>query len=124
MKHVDVCLTFFIAISGFCVADVTKLSTEDRKMLQGASRFREVHSTRDLPREIVALCTYDTDKMADPGQKWNATDSIIDSTLPGKRLIWAGIGNGYCVVHYERGGIAHTYHIVVAKLTNHPRNRN
>jgi hypothetical protein len=56
--------------------------------------------------------------MADPGQKWNATDSIIDPTLPGKRLIWAGLGDGYYIIHYERGGIAHSYHILVARLTN------
>jgi hypothetical protein len=31
-------------------------------------------------------------KLADPGQKWNATDAIIDPTLPGKRLIWAAGG--------------------------------
>ena len=55
---------------------------------------------------------------AEPGGKWNATDSIIDPSLPGKRLIWAAIGGDYYVVHYERGGIAHTYHILVANLAN------
>ena len=56
-------------------------------------------------------------KLADPGQKWNATDAIIDTTLPRKRLIWAAVGGDYYVVHYERGGIAHTFHLLVAKLT-------
>jgi hypothetical protein len=56
-------------------------------------------------------------KLAEPGQKWNATDAISDPTLPGKRLIWAAVGGEYYVVHYERGGIAHTFHILVAKLT-------
>jgi len=115
-KHIGVCLLFTIAIPSFCCADVTKLSTDDRKILRDASQFEEVHSTRDLPPGIAALCTGENGKMADPGQKWNATDSIIDPTLPGKRLIWAGVGDGYYVVHYERGGIAHTFHILVAKL--------
>jgi hypothetical protein len=44
------------------------------------------------------------------------TDAIIDPALPGKRLIWAAVGGDYYVVHYERGGIAHTFHIMVAKL--------
>jgi hypothetical protein len=30
----------------------------------------------------------------------------------------SGVGDEYYVVHYERGGIAHSYHILVAKLTN------
>jgi hypothetical protein len=37
-------------------------------------------------------------------------------TLPGKRLIWAAVGGEYYVVHYERGGIAHSFHVLVAKL--------
>jgi hypothetical protein len=56
-------------------------------------------------------------KLAEPGQKWNATCVITDPTLPGKRFIWAVVGSEYYVVHYERGGIAHTFHILVAKLT-------
>ena len=86
-------------------------------MLQDSSRFHEVHSTGDLPSAIVALCAGDDGKIAEPGQNWNATDAITDPTLPSKRLIWAAIGGDYYVVHYERGGIAHTYHILVAKLT-------
>jgi hypothetical protein len=41
----------------------------------------------------------------------------MDPTLPGKRLIWAAIGGEYYVVHYERGGIDHSFHILVVKLT-------
>ncbi len=40
----------------------------------------------------------------------------MDATLPGERLIWAVVGGDYYVVHYERGGIAQTFHILVAKL--------
>lgn len=64
----------------------------------------------------MALYADDKGKLAEPGEKWNATDAIIDPTLPGKRLIWAAVGTDYYVVHYERGGIAHTFHVVVAKL--------
>ena len=81
---------------------------------EDSSRFHEVHSTSDLPPAIVTLYG---GKIAEPGGKWNATDSIIDPTLPGKRLIWAAVGGDYYVIHYERGGIAHTYHILVAKVT-------
>jgi hypothetical protein len=84
--------------------------------LQDSPRFHKVHSTNDLPAAIVTLCAEDG-RLAEPGQKWNATDAIMDPTLAGKRLIWAAIGGPYYIVHYERGGIAHTFHVLVAKLT-------
>src|SRR5437867_6734347 len=118
MKHIRLYLLFAVAIQSLCWGDVTKLSTEDRKTLEGASRFQEIHSTSDLPAAILALCDGGGDgRLAEPGQKWNATDVITDPTLPGKRLIWGAVGGECYVVHYERGGIAHTYHILVAKLT-------
>jgi hypothetical protein len=109
-------LLFAVSIPSLCFADVTKLSPEDRKALQEASRFHEVYSTSDLLPAIVALCAGDNGKIADPGQKWNATDAIIDPTLPGKRLIWGAAEGEYYVIHYERGGIAHTFHVLVAKM--------
>jgi len=96
--------------------EVTKLSAENRSALQDASRFHEVHSVKGLPPAIVALCAGNKDKLADPGQNWNVTDAVTDPALPGKRLIWAAVDGEYDVVHYERGGIAHTFHILVAKL--------
>ena len=116
MKHITFCTVFMVVVQSLCCADVTKLSAEDRKVLQDSSSFREVHSTSDLPSPIVAVCAGDKNKLAEPGGKWNATDSIIDPTLPGKRLIWVAIGRDYHVVHYERGGIAHTFHVLIAKL--------
>jgi hypothetical protein len=95
---------------------VTKLSAADRKVLQNSPAFHEIHFTSDLPLPVVTLCAGDKNNLAEPGGKWNATDVVMDTTLPGKRLIWAAVGGDYYVVHYERGGIAHTFHILVAKL--------
>jgi len=118
MRHFSLFLLFLLAIQSLCYADATKLPAEDRKALLDTSRFHEVHSTNDLPPAILALCDGVSDgKLAEPGQKWNATDVITDPTLPGKRLIWAAVGGEYYVVHYERGGIAHTFHVLVATLT-------
>jgi hypothetical protein len=108
MKNIGVYLLFAIAIQNLCYAEITKLSADNRSVLQDSARFHEVHSTSDLPAAIVALCTGGNSRLAEPGQKWNATDAIIDPTLPGKRLIWAAVGGDYYVIHYERGGIAHT----------------
>ena len=113
MKQVWLYVLFAVGVQSVRCAAATKLSAEDRKILQDSGRFHEVHSTSDLPAAIVTLCGT---KIADPGQKWNATDAILDPTLPGKRLIWAAVDGDYYVVHYERGGIAHTFHLLVAKL--------
>jgi hypothetical protein len=115
MKRISVFI-FFVAIQGLCYADVTKLPAEDRSMLLVSSRFHKVHSTSELPSTNVALCTGGKARLAEPGQNWNPTDVVTDPTLPGKRLIWAAVGGEYYVVHYERGGIAHTFHILVATL--------
>ena len=116
IKHINLCVLFTATIQGLCYADVTKLAEEDRKVLQDSSRFHEIHATSDLPPAIVALCAGDNGRIAEPGQNWNATCVITDPTLPGKRLIWGAVGAEYYVVHYERGGIEHSFHILVAKL--------
>jgi len=84
MKRLSLYLLFTAAIQSLCCADVTKLPAEDRKALLDASRFHEVHSTKDLPPAVVALCVDDKGKLAEPGQNWNATDAITDPTLPWK----------------------------------------
>jgi hypothetical protein len=117
MKRITICFLLTLTSQVLCVADITKLPNEHRKVLEDSSRFREVHATTNLPRAIVALCADDRGKLAEPGQKWQATDVITDPALPRKRLIWAATADELYVVHYERGGIGHSYHILVATLT-------
>jgi hypothetical protein len=118
MKNINVYMLLAISVQISCFADMIRLSPQDRSVLQDSTRFQEVHSTKNLPAAVVALCTNNADKLAEPGEKWNSTDAVSDSTLPAKRLIWAATGGEYYIVHFERGGIAHTYHILVAKLAN------
>ena len=129
MKYFSFYMLFAVAIQSLCYTDSTKFATanpsgrtagglpaEDRKALLDASLFHELHSTKDLPPAVVALCADDNGKLADPGQNWNVTDATMDPTLPWKRLIWAAAGSDYYVMHYERGGIDHSFHILVARL--------
>ena len=118
MKSIGFYLLCTVSTYGVFCGDVTKLSAEDHGALGNALRFHEVHSTSDLPPTVVALCTNGVGKLAEPGEKWNATDAITDPTLPAKRLIWAAVGGKRYVVHFERGGIAHSYHILIVSLTN------
>src|SRR5262245_16401264 len=117
-NHISFHVLFAVAVASLCFADVTRLSSQDRGVLQESLRFHEVYSTSDLPAAVVALCTNGVGNLAEPGGKWNVTDAISDPTLSAKRLIWAAIGGEYYVVHFERGGIAHTFHILVGKLAN------
>jgi len=55
----------------------------------------------------------DTLHMAAAGKPWNVSDAITDPSLPGRRLIQAAVGERYAVVHYETGGVAHSFAVVV-----------
>ena len=105
-----------MAVQIICCADVTKLPAGDQKVLNDVSRFHEIHAATNLPPAVFALCADSSGRLAEPGGKWEATDAILDATLPRKRLIWAVTDGDYYVVHYERGGRGHSFHILVAKL--------
>ena len=47
--------------------------------------------------------------MADPGERFEATDVILDRTLPRRRLVFGGFAQNHAFIHYEQGGIAQTY---------------
>ena len=116
MTRLLICLLAVLSVQRFCFADVTKLSAERLKALRDFDRYREISAATNLPPPIYALCADDKGRIADPGRKWNSTDVSVDEKLPRKRLIWAVLNGPYYVVHYERGGIDHSFHILVAKL--------
>jgi hypothetical protein len=80
-------------------------------MLRASTKFTQ---PRICHPPLSRLCVDDNGKLADPGQNWNATDAVTDPTLPWKRPIWAAVGSDYYIVHYERRGIDHSFHILVA----------
>jgi len=54
--------------------------------------------------------------MANPGEKWQATDYILEGNLPWRRLIFAGTSERYVLLYYERGGIAISFHLVLFQI--------
>lgn len=50
-------------------------------------------------------------KMSDPGGPFSATDVPVPGA-PGRRLVFAACDAQLCLLHYERGGIAHFYEIL------------
>jgi len=80
-------------------------------------RFQIVTSIRGLPLgvrdELQTLFGSQTLDIADPGAQFQVTDGIVDPKLPSRRLVAAGCSTEYCLVYYERGGIAHTWHVAL-----------
>jgi hypothetical protein len=55
--------------------------------------------------------------IAEPGAEFQATDVIVKPGLPTRRLVAAGCSTDHCLVYYERGGIAHTWQVVLFHWT-------
>ena len=87
-------------------------------------RFGIVTSIRGLPlgvrnrlQELFgSQQTLDID-IAEPGAEFQVTDVIVTPQLPIRRLVAAGCTIEYCLVYYERGGIAHTWHVALFHWT-------
>jgi hypothetical protein len=58
--------------------------------------------------------------LANPGQKYQVTDVVVDRSLPRRRLIFAGVQGDEWFVHYELGGYGHSYCVLL--FTVDPRN--
>jgi hypothetical protein len=86
------------------------------------SALKEIDRFTALPPAIVAgQFTVDGVsakgwQMAEPGGKFSATDVPVPGA-PGRRLIFAGCSAQLCLLHYERGGIAHFYEILALAST-------
>ena len=59
--------------------------------------------------------------LANPGQKYQVTDVVVDRGLPRRRLVFAGVRGDEWLVHYELGGIGHSYCVLLFKVD--PQNR-
>lgn len=84
-------------------------------------QFQLVTSIRGLPlgvrEELQTLFRSNFLDIADPGAAFRATDVISDPNLPTRRLAMAACSIDHCVVYYERGGIAHTWQVMLLHWT-------
>ena len=84
-------------------------------------RLEIVTSIRGLPlgvREALqALFGSESLDIAEPGAEFQATDDVGARKLPIRRLVAAGCSTDYCLVYYERGGIAHTWQVALFHWT-------
>jgi hypothetical protein len=77
--------------------------------------FRPLEGKTEIPPAVLVLCSDLHGRMADIGQRWEATDVITNDTLPRKRLIWAAVYQDYYLVRYEKGGRGHRLHVLLAQ---------
>src|SRR5215213_4274578 len=85
-------------------------------------RLGIVTSIRGLPlgvrEELQMLFGSGTLDIADPGAEFQTTGVAVDRQLPIRRLVAAGCSADFhCLVYYERGGIAPTWHVILFHWT-------
>jgi len=83
-------------------------------------RFGIVTSVRGLPLgvrdELQTLFRSAVLDIADPGAAFRAT-GVMEPDLPTRRLVMAACSIDRCLVYYERGGNAHTWHVALFHWT-------
>lgn len=72
-----------------------------------------IKSVRLLPKSVRSRIP----KMSNPRGPFDAGDVSLFFDTPRRRLIFGGISDGYCLVHYEYGGIAHGYRTALFALS-------
>jgi hypothetical protein len=106
--------------AGSQATDAGALSGALRAHLQD-ERFGIVTSIRGLPLGVrdglQTLFGSQTLDIAEPAAEFQATDVIGNPKLPIRRLVAAGCTIDYCLVYYERGGVAHTWHVALFHWT-------
>lgn len=81
--------------------------------------FQIVKDFKSLPHPVVMEFTESGGSrltIANPGEKFEATDVIWDASLPRRRLLFAGVSERKSFVLYEQGGIGLFYVLALFKL--------
>jgi hypothetical protein len=121
MRNTRLLFVFAVGVS-LCAAVGAGSQTAAPAALSGTlrdrvkdERFGIVTSIRGLPLgvrdELQRLFGSQTLDIADPGAEFQTTDIVVDPKLPTRRLVAAGCTIEYCLVYYERGGRARTWHV-------------
>ena len=83
-------------------------------------RFQLVTSIRGMPIGVrdglQTLFGSETLDIAESSEAFQA-DDIVHPALKSRRLVAAWCTIEYCLVHYERGGAAHTWHVAMFHWT-------
>jgi hypothetical protein len=107
-------------LTGSQAAPTSALSETLRARVKD-ERFQIITSIRGLPLGVrdglQTLFGGQALDIAEPGAEFQVTDVIGTTRLPIRRLVAAGCSTYYCLVYYERGGIAHTWQVALFHWT-------
>jgi len=113
-----------------CCVPLSVVAQELRHQLSAAekehildSQFKVVSTTKGMPTNIkqafADITREPSFSLANPGQKYQVTDVVIDRKLPFRWLVFAGVKDDNWLVHYERGGRGHGYYLLVFRVDPH-----
>jgi len=91
----------------------SNLPTAQRTALEDSTQFAVLAESDRLPPAIIALCADSDGRLAFQRERW-APGDVRFGDLPRRRVIWSARSKDLFVVHFEQGGFAHTYHVIVA----------
>ncbi|MEO8100479.1 MAG: hypothetical protein ABI811_22460 [Acidobacteriota bacterium] len=89
---------------------------------RGGHALREVTALRELPPGVqtaLGVGALGLDGIADRGEKYNPTD-VVDSSLPMRRFVVAGLDGDSALVAIEHGGLGRE--VEVALFSNASQN--
>jgi len=99
------------------------LATEKEHILDGP--FTMVKTTDAMPANLKQAFAEITGApsfaLANPGERYQVTDVVIDRKLPLRRLVFAGAEADEWFIHYERGGRGHSFSVLVFKVDKQNR---
>ena len=102
-------------------ASITKLSSESKEYILREDAFSGISSVKEIPASVLMkfseIARDPNLTIANPGEKFQETDVISEEGLPLRRLIFGGISKDYCLIHYEQGGYAPSYNVILFKLS-------
>jgi hypothetical protein len=70
----------------------------------------------DVKQAFATITGEPSFALANPGQKYQATDVVVERGLPRRRLVFAGVRGDEWFVHYELGGIGHSFCVLLFKV--------
>jgi len=116
-----------LALLSLCCIGLAAIAQQQHDQLSASERehildgqFEVIRMTEGIPakvkREFSILTREPLFALADPGQKFQVADVVIDRSLPRRRLVFAGRADEKWFIHYERGGRGHGYYVVVFKI--------
>jgi hypothetical protein len=93
--------------------DLTKLHVQNDSSQLTQISLTPIKVVQFLPESVKSRIP----KMSNPGGPFNASDVSGFFDTPRRRLIFGGISDRYCLVHYEYGGIAHGHKMALFEIS-------